>query len=101
LLKIPHFPPIFFFQNSKNSPWKESLIKRILCICVQILVVFWAQRVITSVSMVHRGAHGYQPVLGRYQGRVDTHPGVPVDYQVWTPTVITFMWKSRPFRSKG
>jgi hypothetical protein len=97
LLKI-HISPKKF-QNSKNSQWKESLIKRILHICVQILGVFRAQRVITSVRMVYRGAHGINQCPVGLRTRLITIQGLrrlsSLNFNGYH-----FTWNSHPLRTK-
>jgi hypothetical protein len=76
------------------------LIKRILHVCVQILVIFQAQREITSVSMVYRGAHGYQLVSGGSQNKVDNHLGLRSSIKPELQWLSLYMNLS-PFENKG
>jgi hypothetical protein len=64
------------------------------------LVIFQAQREITSVSMVYRGAHGYQLVSSGSQNKVDNLPGLRSIIEPELRRLSLYM-KLSPFENKG
>jgi hypothetical protein len=76
------------------------MIKRILHICVQILVVFQAQRVITSVRMLYRGVRGINQCPVGLRTRLITIQGLG-RLSSLSFDGYHFTWKSHPLRTKG
>jgi hypothetical protein len=83
------------FHHEKNQWSKGSFI-----FCVQILVVFQAQRVIASVSMVYRGAHGINQCPVGLRTRLITIQGLGrlsnLNFDGYH-----FTWNSHPLRTEG